>query len=55
MDHRGDARVARGKELFTVSIRRTIGGKAFDCYSTADTKVQIARVTRSCRSLRAAK
>jgi hypothetical protein len=43
------------KELYGVSVRRTIAGKAWDCGTNADSREEIAKVERLCASLRAAK
>lgn len=44
-----------GKELFGISVRRTIDGKPYDCTTNAQTADQRAKAERLCVSLRAAK
>lgn len=50
-----EAMVEPGKELFGVSVRRTIDGKPYDCTTNAQTADERAKAERLCLSLRAAK
>ncbi|MCX5742888.1 MAG: hypothetical protein NT062_10370 [Proteobacteria bacterium] len=44
-----------GDPMTAVSVRRTIGGKPFDCGSNVKDKAEAAAVVKLCQSLRAAK
>lgn len=50
-----DSMVEPGKELYGVSVRRNIGGAAWDCGTNAANKDEQAKAEKLCLSLRAAK
>jgi hypothetical protein len=50
-----DSMVEPGKELYGVSVRRNIGGAAWDCGTNAASKDEQAKAEKLCLSLRAAK
>ena len=50
-----ESMVEPGKELFGVSVRRTLGGAPWDCGTNASSKDELAKAEKLCLSLRAAK
>jgi hypothetical protein len=50
-----EAMVEPGKELFGVSVRRTLGGAPWDCGTNAASKDEQAKAEKLCLSLRPAK
>jgi hypothetical protein len=44
-----------GNKLYTVSVRRTLGGKPFDCGTNAQSEAERDTAKKLCQSLRAAK
>lgn len=50
----GDRESMTGGALFAISVRRTLGGKPFDCSTNADSKEARDKALKLCQSLRAA-
>jgi hypothetical protein len=50
-----DAMVEPGKELYGVSVRRTLGGAPWDCGTNAASRDEQAKAEKLCLSLRPAK
>lgn len=50
-----ESMIEPGKELYGVSVRRTIGGAAWDCGTNGSSKDEQAKAEKLCLSLRAAK
>lgn len=50
-----DAMAEPGKQLYGVSVRKTLGGAPWDCGTNASSKDELAKAEKLCLSLRAAK